>query len=81
VPYGEEGRGMAVVPGLDRPPAIRENASVLTRAVRQLAEQLPKTPVARAGAIIYLVTGAVVAVLVPIFFGVMLWGMLTGQGG
>ena len=54
---------------------------MLTRAVRQLAEQLPKTPVARAGAIIYLVTGAVVAVLVPIFFGVMLWGMLTGQGG
>jgi hypothetical protein len=72
-------RGRA--PGLDRPSAIRENARVLTRAVRQLTEQLPKAPIARAGAMAYLVVGAIVAVLVPIFFGVMLWGMLTGQGG
>lgn len=67
--------------GSTDPPAIRENARVLMRAVRQLAEQLPKTPLARAGAVAYLVTGAIVALLVPIFFGVMLWGMLTGRGG
>lgn len=59
---------------------IRDNARVLSRALRQLVEQLPPTPLARAGAILYLVAGAIVAVLVPIFFAVMLWGVLTGQG-
>jgi hypothetical protein len=53
---------------------------VFARALRQLNEQLPKAPLARAGAIAYLVAGAVVAVLVPVFFAVMLWGVLTGQG-
>jgi len=77
---GTHERPQTPATGLDRPGGSPYHAAVLARAFRQLNEQLPARPLARAGAIAYLIAGAVVAVLVPIFFAVMLWGVLTGQG-
>jgi hypothetical protein len=42
-------------------------------------QPLPKKPLARAATVVALVVGGAVAVLVPIFFAVMLWGMIAGQ--
>jgi hypothetical protein len=40
--------------------------------------ELPRRGLARAAVIAAMVLGGAVAVLVPVFFGVMLWGMLKG---
>lgn len=52
---------------------------MFSRPLRALVEQLPATPLARAGAIVSLVVGGLVALLVPIVFGIMLWSALTGR--
>lgn len=51
---------------------------VLSRSLEALLAQLPQAPLARAGAIVSLLVGGVVALLVPIFFAIMLWGALAG---
>lgn len=52
---------------------------MLSRSLSALLAQLPEAPLARAGAIVSLLVGGAVALLVPVFFAIMLWGALTGQ--
>lgn len=46
--------------------------------LRRVFGELPASPVHRAGVIFALVVGGIVALLVPVFFAVMLFGLLGG---
>jgi hypothetical protein len=46
--------------------------------LRTVFGELPASPVRRAGVIVALVVGGIVALLVPVFFAVMLFGLLGG---
>ncbi len=44
-----------------------------------LDAKLPERGPARVGVIVWLVAGAIVAVLVPVFLGLVVWGSLLGH--
>jgi hypothetical protein len=41
--------------------------------------QLPASGLARVGVIAWLILGGIVALLVPVFLAIMVWGMLFGS--
>jgi hypothetical protein len=50
----------------------------MRRQLEALLAQLPASPFARAGVVLAILVGGIVAVSVPVFFGLMLVAMMRG---
>ena len=68
----------------DAPPARPAHFALQCAAMRPrlpFADELPPSGPRRWGVLAMLVAGGVVALLVPVFFAIVLFGLLRGWGG